>query len=140
MMLRILTLILILGATCHAAEDSFTAGKFWAAFRDAVLSNEESKLISMIKLPLAVHGVSDNTPVKYYDRSEVPQLFHKILMQTEYLPVGNKIVPKTVLGLIYDKKVFPPEDLQAQDRFRFYQLEFERIKGRWFLTGAYLEE
>ena len=139
-MLRILALIMVLGVTCHAAEDSFTAGKFWAAFRDAVLSNKESKIISMTKLPLAVHSVSDNTPVKYYGRSEMPRLFHRILMQTEYLPVGNKVVSKTVLGLIYDKKVLTHEDLQAQDRFRFYQLEFEMIKGRWFLTRAYLEE
>lgn len=139
-MLRILALIIVLGVTCHAAEDSFTAGKFWVAFRGAVLSNQESKIISMTKLPLAVHGVSDGTPVKYYGRSEVPRLLHRILMQTEYLPVGNKLVMKTLLGLLYDKKFLTHEDLQAQDHFRFYQLEFEMIKGRWLLTRAYLEE
>lgn len=140
MMRMVLTLILFFGVTCLAAQDRFTAGEFWASFRQAVLTNDVKKLVSMTKLPLAVYGVSDNTPVTYYDRSEFPTIFRKILMQPEYLPVGNRIVSKTVLGLIYDKKVLTHKDLQNRDAFRFYQLEFEVINGRWLLTRAYLEE
>jgi hypothetical protein len=140
MMRVVLTLVLYFGATCHAAQDRFPAGEFWASFRQAVLANDEKKIVSMTKLPLAVYGVSDNIPVTYYDRNEFPAIFRKILMQPEYLPVGNRIVSKTVLGLIYDKKVLTHNDLQNRDAFRFYQLEFEVINGRWFLTRAYLEQ
>lgn len=136
----VLTIVLFFGVTCDAAQDRFTAGEFWASFRQAVLANDERKIISMTKLPLAVYGVSDNTPVMYYDRSEFPAIFRKILMQSEYRLVGNRIVSKTVLGLIHDKKVLTQTDLQSRDAFRFYQLEFEAIKGRWFLTRGYLEE
>lgn len=139
-MRMVLTLVLFFGVTCDAAQVRFTAGEFWASFRQAVLVNDERKIISMTKLPLAVYGVSDNTPAMYYDRSEFPAIFRKILMQSEYRLVGNKIVSKTILGLIHDKKVLTQTDLQSKDTFRFYQLEFEAINGRWFLTRGYLEE
>lgn len=124
----------------YGAQERFTAGTFWTAFRDAVLVNNEKKLVAMTKLPLEVHGISDSTPVKYYERAQVPSLFNKILMQPEFIPIKGRIVPKTLLRLIYEKKSITQSDLAHPDFFRFYQLEFQRIKGQWSLTRAYLDE
>lgn len=131
--------MLFLSVICHAAELPFTAGRFWGVFREAVLSNDEEKIVSMTRLPLEVHGVSDSTPVRFYGRREVPRIFNKILMQPEYLVADGKIVSKTLLGLIFEKKVVTRNDLTLPDHFRFYQLEFEKINGRWFWIRAYLE-
>lgn len=93
--LKFLTLVLVFHAVCYAGQDKFTAGTFWVAFRDAVLMNNEKTLLSLTRLPLEVHGVSDSTPAKYYNRNELSPVLKKILTQPEYLPLRGKIVSKT---------------------------------------------
>lgn len=135
------TISLLSSAACFAAEaGKFTAGIFWKAFREAVLVNNEKKLLAMTKLPLEVRGLSDTDPAKYYSRKQFSPIFRKLLMQQELLPVKGRLVTKTMLGLIYEKKDLGPQDLLTPDFFRFYQFEFHFMKGKWLLTRVYLEE
>lgn len=136
----IFLLAISMQAVCLGAENTDSAGKFWTAFRTAVLINDQPKLLEMTSLPLEVRGVSDRTPPRYYSRRQFSTIFKKLLMQSEDLPVEGHLVTKTMLALLYDKRELTPKDLDADTFFRFHQFVFERRKGRWLLVRAYLEE
>lgn len=139
-LLQVLLLAMTMLVVCCATVEAGNADKFWTDFRKAVLINDEKTLLKMTKLPLEVRGVSDNIPPRYYSGSQFPAVFKKVLMQQEYLPHGGRLITKTMLALIYDKRTLAPEDLTTPTFFRFHQLEFEKKDGRWLLTRAYLEE
>lgn len=137
----LVSILILVHVACYAApRNDVAAQKFWSAFRQAVLVNDKQTLISMTKFPFEVHSVDDSLPVKYYGPVDFPVTFNKILSQSEYLLMNGKIVPKTMFGLIYDKKKVTSADLTTPDFFRFYQLEFENVGGKWTFTRAYLEE
>jgi hypothetical protein len=76
----------------------------------------------------------------YYNRREFPEIFNKVMMQPESMLVQGRIVNKTMLALVYDKRMLTPQDLATVTIYRFHQLEFEKRKGKWLLTAVYLEE
>ncbi|MBU0699826.1 hypothetical protein KKE26_00780 [bacterium] len=130
---------------CSSTQKNSDIDQYWSTFRQAVLDNNRNKVICMTRFPFEVRGPDDSDPVKHYSRKEFLVIYGRLLAQSELLPSGEKDVWKwkSMRRLIIENNKIPPEDRLSPDFIRFYQFhqfEFQRIKGRWFFTRAYLEE
>jgi uncharacterized membrane protein YvbJ len=115
--------------------------QFWARFREAVLDNDISTIISLTHFPFKVRGTDDSDPVLQYNKEKFPHIFKKLINQKEeFTSSDGKLVSKTMLQLIKDKKRFGPKELIAKDFLRIYDFEFIRINGSWFFTFGYLDD
>ncbi|HXH08631.1 MAG TPA: hypothetical protein VNP04_02495 [Alphaproteobacteria bacterium] len=113
---------------------------FWSEFRQAVIDNDKAKIASMTRFPFKVRGLADSDPVKQYDRTGFLSIYERLVVQRVYLPEAGHIVAKSMRELIAGKSDITPEDFLTKNVVRFQQFEFERSKGRWWFTRAYLEE
>jgi hypothetical protein len=67
--------------------DSSDFQTFWGQFREAVLTNDTSKIISWTKLPIEAKGVLDSDPIIKYGQNEFTRIFKDFLKQ----PTGTNI-------------------------------------------------
>lgn len=136
----LLPLILLISGACSAEESDTGLQSFWADFRQAVLDNDKDKIASMTHFPFEVRGPDDSDPVKHYDRTGFLAIYERLVVQRIYLASAGQFVSKSMRELIGGKSEITPGDFLTKNVIRFQQFEFERIKGRWRFTRAYLEE
>ena len=138
---KIVTVLLVLiPLTAIAAEERGNADQFWLKYRKAILSNRTKEISDMTRFPFEVRGIVDTDPVKYYDRKRFPPILTRILIQRQILPSGGRFIEKTMLQVVEEKRGLVPQDYLTPEFLRVEQLEFQRIRGHWLFTGAYLEE
>jgi hypothetical protein len=135
-----LPLLLAICTVGSAAESGMSFHSFWSEFRQAVVDNDKTKIASMTRFPFKVRGPDDSDPVKQYDRPGFLSIYERLVVQRVYLPEAGQIVAKSMRELIAGKSEITPEDFLTKNVVRFQQFEFERSKGRWWFTRAYLEE
>lgn len=142
MLLRVLLFFIFLCAgTTHAAENGATPLEtYWSQFRQAVLDGNSEKVASMTRFPLWVRGPDDSDPVMYYDKKSFPQIFTRLLNQEVLYLSAGEVRSKTMLQVVKDKKQIAASDYLTDTVINVGQFEFERIKGRWLFTRAYLEK
>jgi len=133
-------MLLLMPTVTSAGPQQSDGNQFWQVFRQAVLDNNTEHIASMTRFPFEVRGVDDSNPIHNYDRKHFAPIWKKLLVQPELLPLHGKIVSKTMLELIKEKKTLAPKDFLKSDFIRVYDFEFELIKGHWQFTRAYLEE
>jgi hypothetical protein len=122
----------------EVSDDGFRP--FWADFRQAVISNDKTKIASLTHFPFEVLGADDSNPAKFLDRKEFLDIYERLVVQTVYFPSGGQIVSKTMREMIYETKDIPKKDTNKGDAMQFQQFEFETIGGKWRFVRAYLEE
>jgi hypothetical protein len=143
--MRLLRLCLVLALTfvataCDAQSQGADVDKFWSAFRQAVLANDKNKIAGYTRFPFEVRGGSDSDPVQRLKRDGFLAAYDKLVTQPVYVPVATGIVERTMKQLIEEQTALLPEHQTSASTLRFRQFEFERVKGRWMFTRAYLEE
>ena len=114
--------------------------RFWADFRQTVISTDKTKITSLTHFPFEVLGPDDSDSVKFLDRKGFLDIYERLVGQTIYFPSGGQIVSKTMLQMINETKEIPKKDTNKGDAMQFQQFEFEVIGGKWRFVRAYLEE
>lgn len=114
---------------------------FWNEFRQAIKANDIEKAASMTRFPFKVNGVDDSVPVKTYNRETFPKVWGKLLQQIESTPdsKGNSS-HETMKQLIERKETVSIKDIGTESFVRVGDFEFEKAKGKWVFTRAYLDE
>ena len=113
-----------------AAEQSFV--DFWQDFRSAALENDVARVLSMTQLPFVTQGALDSDPSTAHDADSFRLIFPKLLQQD----VGLSAQPEPMLEYLRRSTAPSVEGEQAS----VGQFRFAKIKGRWRLVSAYLEE
>ncbi len=139
MLSRFLTcLFLLLPISCTATEKTTSFEEFWLKFREASLNKNYTELAGLVKLPLEVKGVDDETPSKYYDAEQLETVFPCIMEQIVYVYVNDEPMEQSLSDVLVEKTtvIINPK----KTTYRLDQFQFEKIDGKWLLTRAYLEE
>lgn len=133
-------LIVLISLTASAAEIEVSGNQFWHKFRQAVLANKVDQISSLTRFPFEVRGPDDSDPVKNYNRKSFGGIFKRVVVQPVLLPSNGNFITKSMLQVIDDKKEITDKDYMIPEAFQVEQFEFQRIRGQWFFTRAYLEE
>ncbi len=113
-----------------AADQSFV--DFWQDFRRAALEIDVARVLSMTQLPFVTQGALDSDPSTKHDAESFRSIFPKLLQQD----VGLSAQPEPMIEYLRRSTAPSVEGEEAS----VGQFRFERIKGRWRLVSAYLEE
>ena len=133
----ILHLMCCKGYACGCAG----MGEYWIHFRQAIILGEPGKVASMTRFPFRVGGILDSDPVLMHDRKTFPRILARLLMQKIIVVEGgNKMIEKTMLQHVQDKKSISAKDYNSPAMVTVELFDFECINGKWLFAGAYLEE
>jgi len=141
--MRIITLLLVgtvfcVGILVAGADDG--AEKFWSEFRGAVINYKFDKVVSLTHFPFEIKGLDEYQPPEYHGRKGFRRNYERILVTPFVVEPGDKLLLGNMLKLVQKKTKLTRKDYLTADIIRIEQFEFERIKGRWFFTRAYVEE
>lgn len=141
MLLRIaiITVALLFSAATYASAGG-DVNEFWSRFREAVLEGDTEKVASMTKLPLWVRGPLDSDPVVHCDKKRFPSVLKRLVNQEVLSFTGSKVTRKTMRQVIQEKQKIVAQDHLTPDLFTIEMFHFQRIRGKWLLSKAYLEE
>ncbi len=136
--LAAIALILLWAGSCHA-DGNGDFDRYWNRFRQAVINGETDTIASMTRLPLWVRGPDDSDPVVYYDRKEFKSILNSLLNQEVSLLIGDRVICKTMLKVIKEKKQITEKDFTTASVVSVELFEFEKVNGKWLFTRGYLE-
>ena len=108
--------------------------KFWASFREAVLSDDQETLLRLTQFKLEVKGENESDPTVLYSEKEFPMVIHAYLEQMAG-PKGKEIekeielIQRTTSPYIY-----------RHDFAKVGGMEFTKADGEWKLTVVRLTE
>jgi hypothetical protein len=122
-------LILIIGSNACLAQDTGNFQKFWSDFREAVINNDTSKIISYTKLPIRTRGPQDSDPIIKYGRKRFIPVFKEFLERPTGINVND--LNERQIDLIRKTKTITLDD------YRIGDMEFECINGEWKLVLIY---
>ena len=129
----LLTLVIVVIGTnaCLSQEDPANFQKFWTDFREAVLKNDTSKIVSFTKLPIRTRGPIDSDPEIKYGRKQ----FIKVFMDFLEMPTGTNVndFNERQIDLIRKTETLDPKTLS----YRIGNMKFDCIKGQWKLVFIY---
>lgn len=108
--------------------------EFWKNFRTALLLEDYKKLESFISFPLKVRGPMDYDPTKKYSKNNYIKLLKK------YFALENA----AALQQVKNKEQLTEQnygnntvDRKKIGEMRIFDMEFYKIKGKWFLSFLY---
>jgi hypothetical protein len=110
---------------------------FWVKFRDAALAEDYPSLNKLVKFPLEVKGVDDETPASFYSHGELAEIFPTLLDQIVYNYEQENVEENSLRELVRKKEVIKISPDKTHHRVD--QFEFQKVNGQWMLTRAYLE-
>lgn len=138
MLLKLLVCIFTLSTAIGQTPDKEQSFElFWIKFRNAVLTEDYPSLNKLVKFPLEVKGVDDETPANFYVQGELAEIFPKLLDQVVYNYEKEDLEENSLRELIRKKEVITIATNKTHHRVD--QFEFQNINGQWMLTRAYLE-
>jgi hypothetical protein len=140
LLLPLILLLSSISGACAAEVPDPELQAFWTRFRQAVLAYDKNKVATMTQFPFEVGEVDDSVPIKHYNRKGFFDIYERLMVQRVSVPSGNVSIEKSMIEFIEDKTEIAPKDLSTENRMRFEQFVFERVRGRWRFTRAYLEE
>lgn len=132
-----LSFFLMSSIACQASNQNQPFDAFWKEFRNAVLTEDYPSLNKLVKFPLEVKGVDDETPANFYVQGELAEIFPKLLDQVVYNYEKEDLEENSLRELIRKKEVITIATNKTHHRLD--QFEFQNINGQWMLTKAYLE-
>lgn len=132
-----LGVFLLSSVACQALDSGQSFGAFWIGFREASLKKDYTTLKTLIKLPLEVKGVDDETPANFYSENKISQIFPLLLEQTIYHYEEDDLQEQSFKELIEQREAITVAADEMHHRVE--QFEFQKIKGQWLLVRAYLE-
>lgn len=139
-LIALLQFIFVVGSTRSAEVADNQFATFWIEFRQAVINNDKTKIISLTYFPFEMRGVDDSSAIQLLDEKSFNNIYERLLVQTIFLPVRDQIVPKPMRELIYETKSLSSEETENTNTISFQQFEFEQRNGRWRFVRAFLEE
>ncbi len=134
------SLSMFLFAGCSVRSHELTPQQFWTEFSQAVLIQDNQKLIDLVQFPLEVLGVDDSQPPEQYNKAQFEAVFKKIVEQPVFTFAGDGVVTRTTRDIIQETSVITQEHFMTKEAFRVDQLVFELKDKQWRLVRAYLEE
>lgn len=129
---------IIVSAPGQASNEGQAFELFWAEFREAALNEDYSSLSKLIRFPLEVKGVDNNTPTEFYPPDKIAEIFPALLEQVVYSYAKANLEGNSVRELIRKKKE-AMKILPHKTNCQIDQFEFQKVNGQWLLTTAYLE-
>ncbi|WP_224984844.1 hypothetical protein [Geomonas agri] len=123
-----------------SVEAKSDAQDFWSRFRQAVLSGDSDRVAAMTKLPLWVRGPDDSDPVMYYGRQDFARVLKRLLNQEVSFLKDGKVISRTMLEVIKEKRNLSSKDLQVPDSLSVELFYFQKVVGIWVFTRGYLED
>lgn len=131
---------MLLSVGCSVQKRELTSQQFWSEFRQAVLAQNNQKLIEMTQFPLEVLGVDDSQPSVQYGKEQFEVVFNKILEQPVIFFEGDVVVTRTTKEIVHETTAIIQDHFMTKESFRVDQLVFELKDKQWRLVRAYLEE
>jgi hypothetical protein len=128
---------LLSAVACHASNKEKSFELFWPEFRHAVLADDYSSLGKLIKFPLEVKGLDDESPAEFYEADQIKELFPILLSQVIYNYDQDELEEMSFREVITQKVVIKGDAAKTEQRVD--QFEFKKIDGQWYLVKAYLE-
>jgi hypothetical protein len=133
--------VTIFVGTANANAGYSDPTQFWLRFRQAVLENDISAIITLTHFPFRTRGPIDGSPIIQHDKKNFPNIYKKLITQEEELMTSDgKLVSKTMFELIKEKRVIVPKDFNIPDCLWIYAFKFKKINGCWYLTWAYTDD
>jgi hypothetical protein len=133
-------MMLALPTIVFPGQESPDVKDFWHSFRQAVLRNSIDQVSALTHFPFEVRGPDESDPIVFYDRKGFRNIFKRVVVQPVYVRSNGKSLVKSMLQVIEEKTDIIPADYLTSESMQIEQFEFQRIKGRWCFTRAYLEE
>jgi hypothetical protein len=104
---------------------------FWGQFREAVLTNDTVKIISLTKLPIETRDVLDSDPIIKYGKKDFVKIFSDFLKT----PTGTTPdLSERQIDLIIKTEKLDSRTIQYQ---RIGDMEFGLVDGQWRLVFIY---
>ncbi|MBE7439391.1 MAG: hypothetical protein HS115_13105 [Spirochaetales bacterium] len=107
--------------------------QFYNAFRRAAIDGDVSRLTALTAFPFQTRGELDHDPIQYHNAEQFAVLVERILSERN---VDNTKTVRDVL--IHYPRIAPGDYQGSSESFRIENLVFERRRGRWQFTFAYL--
>jgi hypothetical protein len=117
------------------AEDLSRFESFWQVFRSAVERDDRKKLADLTKFPLEVRGESDDDPVRHFKRPTFLKKLDALLASDPGLLMDGR---ETQKEHILRTTKLNDRQYSGDTNARVGNFEFEQVKGRWWMTRAYL--
>lgn len=122
---------------CQASNKDASFESFWTEFRNAALKEDYATLNKLVKFPLEVKGVDDDTPSKLYSQKQLQEIFPLLLDQVVYNYDQDDVQENSLKELIRKKESV--STTASQTEYRIEQFEFKKANNEWLLVRAYLE-
>lgn len=116
------------------AEVSADAQAFWTKFRAAVLTGDKDKVLSITQFPFKTRGDLDDDPIRSHNKKSFLKNYDKIFSEHSY------DASMTVKKVIEKKEKIIAKDFLHENSIRIENLIFEKNKGQWYFTFAYVME
>lgn len=116
---------------------------FWYDFREAVISMDSLKLLSMAQFPVVIHGYLDEDPRYEITINEFIKVFKIYLgLDTTYLS-DDYLKKEYNENLKYIKETSDLSSCRTCSHtnvwYRMGNLEFEKFNGHWKLLSIYID-
>jgi hypothetical protein len=113
---------------------------FWSEFRAAIKANDRQKIASLTAFPFKTRGTDDGDPVVRRDRASFLRILDRLLDDDP----GLSQEPDKMRLLIERKAEINSKELreisESGGQARIGDFVFEKVKGKWVFTFAYLDE
>ena len=110
------------------------AQAFWAKFRTAILADNQDKVISITQFPFKTRGDLDDDPIRSHNKDDFLKIYNKIFNEDSH------DATTTVKKIIEKKEKLIAKDFLLKNYIRIENLVFEKKKGKWYFTFAYVME
>jgi len=111
------------------------AEPFWREFREAALSSETDRVMSLTRFPVSARGELESDPIIEYDRQEFPRVFTRLLNQYEHMSVRDSI---SMFELIRKTPNLNATHFNGEaEHFRVGAFYFGNADGSWRLHEVY---
>lgn len=114
------------------------AEPFWREFREAALSSETDRVMSLTRFPVSARGELESDPIIEYHRQEFPPVFTRLLNQYEHTSLRDSI---SMLELIRKTPILNATHFNGEvEHFRVGAFYFGNADGSWRLHEVYEAE
>jgi len=137
------------GTNNSQSKDGFSnIAAFWGEFRNAVLSNDISKIEEAARFPIETRGPMDTDPIIKFKKDKFGEVFSiflakeaGVLGKTEFDFIKNSEKLEFKNSEDYDKSGNYLKSVRVEgNHTRIGDMEFELVNNSWKLTFIYLDE
>jgi hypothetical protein len=109
---------------------------FWTEFRQAIMANDKEKVASMTRFPFKTRGPDDGGPFEKYTKASFLKALDEMLQSDPGL-IGE---PDTMRRFIERQTTVTSKEVGTNSFARIGDFVFEKARGKWLFTMAYLDD